>query len=99
MGELLHKVIPILTENLKPEKDVELRLKVFLFLSRLLVKSTDTVDSQGLFYDYFTIVVRDMLIPNLIWHAGRTSAAIRTVSVTCLWALLQSNSASKDKVK
>lgn len=43
-------------------------------------------------------VVRDMVLPNLVWRAGRVAAAIRTTAVSCLWALLQSSVFTVDKV-
>lgn len=98
VGQMLPRVIPILVNNVQPEKEAELRLKSFLLLSRLLVRSADTVDSEGLFNDYFVVVVQQMVIPNLVWHAGRTASAIRSVAITCLWALLQSSAATKDNV-
>ncbi|MEQ2171823.1 hypothetical protein GOODEAATRI_014579 [Goodea atripinnis] len=30
----------------------------------------------------------DVLLPNLVWHAGRTAAAVRTSALSCLLALL-----------
>ncbi|KAL0608220.1 Dynein assembly factor 5, axonemal [Plecturocebus cupreus] len=36
------------------------------------------------------MVTKDILAPNLQWHAGRTAAAIRTATVSCLWALTSS---------
>ena len=44
------------------------------------------------------IVVRDMVVPNCVWKAGRVATAIRTTAVSCLWALLQSGVLNKDKV-
>lgn len=41
-----------------------------------------------LFPSYLEIVIKDILAPNLQWHAGRTAAAIRTTAVSCLWALI-----------
>ncbi|KAF1485179.1 Dynein assembly factor 5, axonemal, partial [Eudyptula minor novaehollandiae] len=41
-----------------------------------------------LFPSYLETVIKDILAPNLQWHAGRTAAAIRTTAVSCLWALI-----------
>lgn len=30
----------------------------------------------------------NILLPNLVWHAGRTAAAVRTSALSCLLALL-----------
>lgn len=98
VGELLDYIIPILTANFNPEKDPEVRLKFFSLLSNLMMKCKDTLDSQNKFADFAQIVVRDMILPNCVWKAGRVASAVRTTAVSCAWALLQSGVLSKDKV-
>lgn len=88
IGEALHDFILILKTCLQPNKDPQMRLKLFTVLSELLQKANETINSQGLFPSYLEIVIKDILAPNLQWHAGRTAAAIRTTAVSCLWALL-----------
>ncbi|XP_071953209.1 dynein axonemal assembly factor 5-like [Antedon mediterranea] len=90
LGALLTDIIPMLSENLQPTKDAELRLKFFSLLSRLLMNSGASIDSQQGFGSFATIVVKDMILPNCVWHAGRVCAAVRTTAVSCLWALFQS---------
>ena len=98
VGELLDDVIPILAANFNPEKDPEVRLKFFSLLSNLMMKCKDTLDSQNKFADFAQVVVRDMILPNCVWKAGRIAGAIRTTAVSCAWALLQSGVLTKDKV-
>lgn len=43
-------------------------------------------------------MLKDILVPNLQWHAGRTAAAIRTAAVSCLWALVSSGVLSDKQV-
>lgn len=88
IGEALHDFILILKTCLQPNKDPQMRLKLFTVLSELLQKANETINSQGLFPSYLEIVIKDILAPNLQWHAGRTAAAIRTTAVSCLWALI-----------
>lgn len=98
VGEILEDVIPMLTENLNPNKDAELRLKCFTLLSRLVMKSDSTLNSQDKFGEFVVTMVRDMIMPNCVWKAGRVAKAIRTTAVSCLWALLQSGALSKQRV-
>lgn len=35
-------------------------------------------------------MVCDMIAPNLVWKAGRTSSAVRAIAISCMWALLKS---------
>ncbi|XP_005997023.1 dynein axonemal assembly factor 5 [Latimeria chalumnae] len=90
IGEVLQDLMPILRSCLEPRRDPEMRLKLFTVLSKLLLNANETVNSRGQFPDYLESIIKDVLIPNLLWHAGRTAAAIRTTAVTCLWALLHS---------
>ncbi len=98
VGEHLDDIIPMLRTNLHPDKDPELRLKFFSLLSRLVMSAGETLDSTHRFGDFTLIVVKDMVIPNVVWHAGRTAAAIRTIAASCLWALLQSGMLNAERV-
>ena len=35
-------------------------------------------------------IIRDMIVPNCVWVAGRTAAAVRKAAVACLWAIVRS---------
>ncbi|XP_033749456.1 dynein assembly factor 5, axonemal-like [Pecten maximus] len=98
IGDLLGDIIPVMVSNLNPEKDPEVRLKFFSLLSKLVMSSSTTIDSQNKFGDFSAIVVKDMVIPNCVWSAGRTAGAIRTTAVSCMWALLQSGLLTQEKL-
>lgn len=51
-----------------------------------------------LFPSYLETVIKDILAPNLQWHAGRTAAAIRATAVLCLWALIHCEMLSPKEV-
>ncbi|KAG8433049.1 hypothetical protein GDO86_017357 [Hymenochirus boettgeri] len=98
IGEALGVVMPVLQTCLQPTQDPQMRLKVFTMLSKLLLKANETVNSQGQFHCYSETFIKDVLVPNLKWQAGRTAGAIRTVTVSCLWVLLQSEILSHEEV-
>ncbi|NXI52986.1 DAAF5 factor, partial [Chloroceryle aenea] len=98
IGEALSNLILILKTCLQPNKDPQMRLKLFTVLSQLLQKASKTVNSQGLFPSYLETVIKDILAPNLQWHAGRTAAAIRTTAVSCLWALIHCEMLSPEEI-
>ena len=98
VGEILEDIIPMIATNLNPEKDPEVRLKFFSLLSRLMMNAPNTLDSQQRFSDFAVVVIKDMIIPNCVWKAGRVAGAIRTTAVSCMWALLQSGILLKEKV-
>lgn len=41
----------------------------------------------------------DILLPNLVWHAGRTAGAVRTAVLSCLLALLHGGTLSAGQVR
>ncbi|MCI4385290.1 hypothetical protein PGIGA_G00048680 [Pangasianodon gigas] len=47
VGEFLPELIPLLQNCLLPSQDPEIRLHVFTMLSKLLLNSSNTLDSQG----------------------------------------------------
>ncbi|XP_030888045.1 dynein assembly factor 5, axonemal, partial [Leptonychotes weddellii] len=99
LGEVLPHLVPILRSCLQPARDPQMRLRLFSSLSRVLLSAKQTVDSQGQFHHYLNTVARDILVPNLQWHAGKTAAAIRTAAVSCLWALLSSDVLSEKQIR
>ncbi|NWV57716.1 DAAF5 factor, partial [Daphoenositta chrysoptera] len=98
IGEALDDFILVLKTCLQPDKDPQMRLKVFAVLSQLLQKANETINSQGLFPSYLETVIKDILAPNLQWHAGRTAAAIRATAVLCLWALIHGEMLSPEEI-
>uniref|UniRef100_A0A452TIB1 Dynein axonemal assembly factor 5 n=2 Tax=Ursus maritimus TaxID=29073 RepID=A0A452TIB1_URSMA len=99
LGEVLPHLVPILRSCLQPSRDPQMRLRLFSSLSRVLLSAKQTVDSQGQFHHYLDTVTKDILVPSLQWHAGRTAAAIRTAAVSCLWALLSSEVPSEKQIR
>ncbi|KAJ8398750.1 hypothetical protein AAFF_G00419470 [Aldrovandia affinis] len=89
IGEFLPLLMPLLQGSVRPSQDPEMRLHFFTLLSKLLLDASNTLDSQGKFCDHLEVFLQELLLPNLVWQAGRTAAAIRTSALTCLLALLQ----------
>ena len=50
------------------------------------------------FGEFTVTIVRDMIMPNCVWTAGRTAAAIRKAAVACLWALVRTQLVTDDQV-
>nr|CAB3252295.1 HEAT repeat-containing protein 2 [Phallusia mammillata] len=91
VGEVLNEIIPMLKANLQPEKDPELKLSFFKLLTKLLLNADKTFDSTQKFSPEFVEgMIRDMIVPNLVWKAGRTTAAVRTIAMATFWSLLRS---------
>ncbi|KAM9744970.1 dynein axonemal assembly factor 5 [Menidia menidia] len=88
IGEFLNQMMPLLYSCLQPNRDTEMRMSIFTMLAKLLLDANNTLDSQGHFHDHAEKFLCDILLPNLVWHAGRTAAAVRTAALSCLLALL-----------
>ncbi|KAL6102916.1 dnaaf5 [Pungitius sinensis] len=88
IGEFVCQLMPLLTSCLQPDRDPEMRMNIFTMLAKLLLDASNTLDSKGLFRDESQKFLLDVLLPNLVWRAGRTAAAIRTSALSCLLALL-----------
>ena len=50
VGEILDSIIPMMVENLCPDKDAEVRLKFFNLLSKLMLNAGSTLNSQNRYY-------------------------------------------------
>lgn len=99
VGHFLEEIFTVFKSCLKPEKDPEMRLKFFALLSKLVMNSATTLDSQQQFCQYAPSMVKEIILPNCVWRAGRTAGAIRTTAVSCMWALLQSGVLTKETLE
>lgn len=72
----------------KPQKCLSLLLSCYIFT--LHPSRRFCVESEKF--------LRDILLPNLVWHAGRTAAAIRTAALSCLLALLHGGTITPGQV-
>ena len=89
-------VVTIFKNILSNENDPESRLKSFILLSKMLLNTSSTLDSQGLFTPYLLSVVTDIIAPALKWKAGRTASAIRTAAASSLWSSIVAASSLPD---
>uniref|UniRef100_A0A8C8DHG9 Dynein axonemal assembly factor 5 n=1 Tax=Oryzias sinensis TaxID=183150 RepID=A0A8C8DHG9_9TELE len=88
IGEFLNQLMPIVNSCLQPDRDKEMRMSIFTMLAKLLLDGSNTLDSQGCFRDEAESFLCNILLPNLVWKAGRTAGALRTSALSCLLALL-----------
>ncbi|KAJ0177017.1 hypothetical protein K1T71_007026 [Dendrolimus kikuchii] len=94
LGGQLHLIAPLLKECLAtPKVDPEVKLKIFTTLSTVLLKRQDNFNKceTEKLEAFLKIVIEDIIMPNLIWSAGRTAEAIRTAAVACLCSAMQDN--------
>ncbi|KAK1799180.1 hypothetical protein P4O66_007427 [Electrophorus voltai] len=51
----------------------------------------------GRFQEYVEVFLQELLLPHLVWRAGRTAAAVRTAALSCVLALLQGGAVSSEQ--
>uniref|UniRef100_A0A8C6NH69 Dynein axonemal assembly factor 5 n=1 Tax=Nothobranchius furzeri TaxID=105023 RepID=A0A8C6NH69_NOTFU len=99
IGEFVSQLMPLLHSCLQPDKDTEMRMMIFTMLAKLLLDANNTLDSKGHFREESEKFVCDILLPNLVWRAGRTAGAVRTSALSCLLALLHGGSITSHVLK
>ncbi|XP_063074437.1 dynein axonemal assembly factor 5-like [Engraulis encrasicolus] len=99
VGEFLPLLLPLLQSCLQPTRDPEMRLHLFTMLAKMLLDAHNTLDSQGCFSEHVDVFVSECVLPNLVWHAGRTAAAIRTSALSCTLALLRGGAITPQQQK
>lgn len=87
----LDLILPILKQTMSKEADPELRLKQFLLLSSYLMRRQETLRNAKNLSDFINTILEDIIVPSLVWSAGRVAEAIRTAAVCCLCAALDEN--------
>ncbi|XP_041977960.1 dynein axonemal assembly factor 5 [Aricia agestis] len=92
LGSQLHLLAPLLKETLgTPKVDPEVKLKIFTALSTVLLQRQKNFSKcdQDKLEAFLNIVIKEVILPNLVWTPGRTAEATRTAAVACLCAALQ----------
>lgn len=92
----IEQIMPILDENLNINKDTETRTKFLILLSQIILKCEQTNTNN--FINYCELICNNMLIPNLIWKAGRVATAIRMTATATLLTLFQAKFFTQVKV-
>jgi hypothetical protein len=88
VDKYIDKIVEILDENLNINKDGETRSKFLILLSQITLKC-DQTNTNNLIKHIESIINR-MVIPNVIWKAGRVSNAIRMTATATLLTIFQS---------
>ncbi|GAB1607799.1 dynein assembly factor 5, axonemal-like [Argonauta hians] len=95
---LLDDVIEILTECLDVEKGADFRLIMMTLLSCAIIEHKPSGEVPHPFCGKGPQIISKMIVPNLIWRAGRVAAAIRTSASSVLWSLLQGHAITNQEL-
>ena len=85
LGNYPDLVMSIFHEVLSKEVEPELKLKLFLSLSRLLLDLHNTLDSKSEFKNLALKIITDLILPAIKWQAGRKAEAVRIAATSSLY--------------
>jgi dynein assembly factor 5 len=84
-------VSAILKVSLDPAKDVQLRTRFLLLIPELFSSATTaaTGPDGGFIAKVFDDLITDMMLPNVVWRAGRANSSARMTATASLVLILQ----------
>eukprot|EP00112_Aurelia_sp_Birch-Aquarium-sp1_P015656 Seg3494.1 transcript_id=Seg3494.1/GoldUCD/mRNA.D3Y31 product="Dynein assembly factor 5 axonemal" protein_id=Seg3494.1/GoldUCD/D3Y31 len=88
---LLDHSMDIFMLNLQLSKEPELRLILFSLLAKVVMGIGEFESVRESVKGYCLRLMRDAILPNCVWHAGRVAAAVRAAAMSCLWSFLQNH--------
>ncbi|KAL0278385.1 UNVERIFIED_CONTAM: hypothetical protein PYX00_000222 [Menopon gallinae] len=87
IGVHLSDIISVLKSALKVDGDPIVKSKFFTSLSTILSRR-HLINTAENYQEFIKSLIHDCICPNLVWHAGRSAEALRTVVLACLCAAL-----------
>ncbi|CAH1795277.1 unnamed protein product [Owenia fusiformis] len=101
-GSLLDTSMPIIFYYINPtyddSRDPELTSKFYSLLGRLMTAEGFPLNSADKFGDFAVQLVKEVVIPNCVWHAGKTQSALRATAVATLWEMMKQGYLPKEKM-
>ncbi|CAG9865292.1 unnamed protein product [Phyllotreta striolata] len=87
-GRNLDVIGEILSLSLDTQCDAESRLKIFYVLAGVFENKEAVFGRAENRAEFLEKLVQDVFVPSLVWHAGATAEAIRTMAASCLRSAL-----------
>lgn len=81
--------LPILKKTMSKDADPELKLRHFILLSEYFLNNQNLNQHVEDPHKFVNTIIEELVVPGLIWSAGRAAEAIRTAAVCCLCAILE----------
>jgi len=87
----------ILKKTMSKDADPELKVRYFILLSEYFSNNQNLYQYIEDLHKFVSTILEELIIPALIWTAGRAAEAIRTAAVCCLCAILQNKIINPDE--
>ncbi len=106
--QILNVAISILKTCLNPSKDTQLRSKFLLLIPEIFfclkTPSYSALDELSKTNSKFLeasieVIINEMIVPNVIWKAGRSAGAVRMSAIAALVMIIQSEVMQHVKIK
>lgn len=82
-------VLPVLKETMGENADSELKLQHYILLTEYFSINQNLHQHIDEPCTFMSTIIEELIVPGLIWTAGRSAEAIRTAAVCCLCVILQ----------
>ncbi|KAL6268464.1 hypothetical protein P5V15_001597 [Pogonomyrmex californicus] len=98
MARNMDLVLSILKETMDKNADPEVKLRHFILLSKYFLNNQALHRYIEDPRKFVNTIIEELIVPALIWAAGRAAEAIRTAAVCCLCAVLQNKIINLDEI-
>jgi len=97
MSRNMDLVLPIFKKTMNKDADPELKLRHFILLSEYFLNNQNLCHHIEDPNRFVSMIIEELIVPGLVWVAGRAAEAIRTATVCCLCAILENKIIHPDK--
>ncbi|KAL0105465.1 hypothetical protein PUN28_016852 [Cardiocondyla obscurior] len=89
MSRNMDLALSVFKKTMGKDADPELKLRYFILLSEYFLNNQNLHCHIEDPHKFVSAIIEELIVPGLIWAAGRAAEAIRTAAVGCLCAILQ----------
>lgn len=97
LPELVDDLIEVMCCCLNPDKEDQLRMRMMAMLVALLSQHMSKTAVHPLRHNSL-LLLKKIVIPNLVWKAGRIAKSIRFSAISTAWSLFQCGCISDEDV-
>lgn len=98
MSHNMDLALPVFEKTMSKDADPELKLRHFILLSEYFLNNQNLRRHIEDPHRFVSTIIKKLIVPGLIWTAGRAAEAIRTAAVCCLCAILQNKIINPDEM-
>lgn len=97
MSHNMDLVLLVFKKTMSKDADPELKLRHFILLAEYFLNNSNLYRHIEDPRKFISTIIKKLIVPGLIWTAGKAAEAIRTAAVYCLCAVLQNKIINLDE--